>query len=94
MKIFRDESYSNKTPVSNIDTRNKGERCEYNIGVVFTKDGIVRVMSQPGQFAFTRLDFVKNGRMYIRSYEKQYSNRYCATLASQFAKDVLAGKCV
>ena len=74
--------YLNWTP----GTRRNG----WDQGDLYSPYGIVSVYAQ-GDDRFkphTRLDFVKDGRCYTRSFDRRYSRRYCKTLALRFAKQM------
>lgn len=55
-------------------------------GEVLTPLGIVSVYAQTN---CTYLRFVVNGQLHLRTFSKQYSNRFIVTLADRFTKEMV-----
>jgi hypothetical protein len=68
-----------------INTEEVEGHYKFKEGCVLTPQGIVQVYSQEG---YTRMWFVYGGRTYGRHFNKGYSERYLATLAHRFAKEI------
>jgi len=60
-------------------------------GYISTENTIIRVfrwkdIHKPG---LTLLYIIHDGYEHVRKFSKQYSQRYCVTLANQFAKEII-----
>lgn len=64
----------------------------YLEGEVVTPHGYVTVLAYtyPDR-SLTRMDFIWNGRIYSRTFQKRYSKRYIVTLGRRFVEDVVGG---
>lgn len=87
MKIFDDSLKINKC--EGIISRNpKG----WSEGDVLTPNGIVSVYAQGDSECdhLTRLRFIRNGRIYFRTFiGKKYSNKGIVTKAKQFVDEII-----
>lgn len=64
---------------------------KYKAGVVKTPDGIVEVYAQNGdgqKDKLTRLDFVWNGRLHMRTIYQTFSKRGLSIVAGRFAREI------
>lgn len=70
--------------------RSKELKEGWTEGDVVTPFGIVSVYAQGDDIHshITRLDFVFNGRLHLRTYRKRYTVRGIKTKAYEFAKEV------
>lgn len=70
-----------------------GKKWGYSHGTVETVYGIVRVWTdfRKDRYKHSRLEIIRNGRQYVRTFGKGYSRRGLVTKAAQFAHDVYAG---
>lgn len=57
---------------------------------VETPNGFVRASAHlfGHSYAFSRLQIIKNGRIYYREFKKVYSNQYLVTLAKRFSREL------
>lgn len=62
---------------------------DYSMGDFVHPHGIVAIYQQDD---ITRLDYAYNGRLYIRSWPKEWGRRTICKLARQFVDDVRSGK--
>lgn len=88
-EIFDDSMTVNRA-FSRIEVRKEG----WTDGEVLTPHGIVSVYAQgdDDHRPHTRLDFVHNGRLYMRNYPgKRYSPRGLVTKAREFAEEIVEG---
>lgn len=85
MKINND-SMSVGTGFSRIE-----DRGWWLDGEVATDYGFVTVYAQgdSNNFAYSRLDFIANGRLYMRTFDKRYTARGLAMKARQFAREIV-----
>ena len=62
-------------------------------GLVSTVNGYVDCFaaSYEGEFEFTMLTIIKDGREYQRHFDKEYTVRGMVTKAKQFSRDVFEG---
>lgn len=77
---YKDDEYSVKEGWSHWYDKNTGE--------VISPYGIVTVVL--GR-KLTALQYIFNGTVYQRSYDRCYSKLYCVTLAKRFAKSKAVG---
>ncbi len=63
-------------------------------GLIHTDHGYVQVsVYKSPKYTTTSLDILMHGRQYRRTFEgKDYSWRFCVTLANRFAQDIKKGK--
>ena len=73
-----------------VDVSELGTEYTYLKGSVQTPHGIVEVVSQGDKMNpyYTRLDFVKDGQTYTRTFNRRYSKRGLGTKAREFAKEI------
>lgn len=89
MKQFDDSMSLEKRGYGRIEVRKEG----WTDGEVLTPFGIVTVYAQGDaeNVPHTRLDFVWNGRLYMRNFgDKRYSPRGIVTKAMKFAAEIAA----
>lgn len=88
MKLFND-SYSIKPHISLIRARNRGDET-YLDGYVWTEFGAVGVYSQGSDKSVraSHLQFAYKGRVYVRRFNKRFSERGLVTKAKEFAKEI------
>lgn len=88
MTKIEDSSYALGKPSGGRLALNKGEWTD---GPVATRHGFVVVYAQgdANSFHVSRLDFIWDGRLYIRSYQSQrLSPRGLVTAAARFAEEI------
>lgn len=74
---------------SHIATKQDGMLHE---GFVTTRSGYVKVESRwYTATSWTILEFIHEGSLWVRCYDRGFQPRYLVTLAKRFADDVLAG---
>lgn len=86
-----DFSYAVGRCVSSVRRRTNPNH-DWTEGTVRTPHGIVEVYAQGSERSFrvTRLDFVWEGRVHVRSFRgKRYSPRGIVTKAKEFARHVV-----
>ncbi len=70
----------------------RNEKFDFDQGIVYTVYGIVSVYSQGNDDnrEYTKLMTIKEGRIYVRTWNKRYSKQYLVTLAKRFAEVVFS----
>lgn len=59
-------------------------------GEIVTIHGIVSIQAQTGgSGAFTRFDFVHDGKLHIKTIQRYYSERGISMLAKKFAESII-----
>ena len=89
MMEYYDDCLTVRGGVGRIRVERFSGGSTYLDGTVLTDHGIVEVLAQGDEdnFCLTRLDFVKDGKLYIRSWKKRYARQYICTLAKRFAAE-------
>jgi hypothetical protein len=88
MDIYDDSMSFDKHGFSRIEVRKEG----WTDGEVATPWGFVSVYAQgdDNHYYHTRLDFIHNGRLYMRNFSgKRYTPRVIKTKAMRFAKEMV-----
>lgn len=85
---MKDFTYKLTSWFTNCIETKKGEGdITYHLGCVGTDHGFVHVYSQGG-WACTRMQFIRNGRVHERTFDKTFTSRGLVTKAKQFAEEV------
>ncbi len=80
------EESQRATPMLRLQVARAGD--DWRSGDAITQHGIVGIYDQgrlSGHEPHTQFDFVTNGRLYIASWHRTFSDRYLVTLAQRFA---------
>lgn len=82
---FKDSSYKLSSSYSHITKHGRTSDDFFLSGCIITKHGIVSVYSQEG---YSRLDFVVNGRRYIRESWEFAASKALTRRANRFAEEL------
>ncbi|BCM88767.1 hypothetical protein IAD21_00609 [Abditibacteriota bacterium] len=80
--------YAITRPWGTISTEKSLDGRHYYEGYAVTHFGFVMVYSQSHK-DYTSLQFVHEGRMWYRTFQRFYSPRYLVTLADRFAREIV-----